>query len=181
MARRTPFAEAVPRATKARRGRAPASATPVSIRSRIPLEDDFRTRVGERLGRKLGKFARHIERISVRFDDENGPRGGVDVVCRAKAVLSSLPSQVAEERSDEPRDAFRRASDALARAVQRAIQRAGRTAPRPRTHRTTATRTAAAARAAATTPARPAAKGRAAKPTAARTTARRGTRTRRAT
>jgi len=132
MPRREPFAEALPRATKTRRGRTDADATPLAIRSRIPLEDAFRDLVRQRLGRKLGKFASHIERLTVRFDDANGPRGGVDVVCRAKAVLSGLPSQVVEERAAEAREAFRRTAEALERAVRRTIGRSGRSAPRRR-------------------------------------------------
>jgi hypothetical protein len=132
MPRREPFAEALPRATKSRRGPTEAAATPLAIRSRIPLEPAFRDLVRERLGRKLGKFATHIERVSVRFDDVNGPRGGVDTVCRAKAVLSGLPSLVVEERGADAREAFRDVAGALERAVRRAVGRAGRTAARPR-------------------------------------------------
>lgn len=140
--RRQPFApDALPRATKPRRGRTDASATPLAIRSRIPLEPEFREYVRERLGRRLGKFATQIERLSVRFDDDNGPKGGVDVVCRAKAVLSALPSQVVEERAADAREAFQRVAGRLERTVRRTLERAGRSAARPRKGRD-ATRTA---------------------------------------
>jgi hypothetical protein len=132
MSSREPLPEALPRATKTRRGRTDAGATPLAIRSRIPLEPAFRELVRERIGRKLGKFATHIERVSVRFEDQNGPRGGVDTVCRAKAVLSGLPSQVVEERGADAREAFRQAANGLERAVRRTIGRSGRAAARPR-------------------------------------------------
>jgi hypothetical protein len=132
MTRREPFADSLPRAAKTRRGRTEAATTPLAIRSRIPLEPAFRDLVRQRLGRKLGKFATHIERLSVRFDDENGPRGGVDTVCRAKAVLSGLPSLVVEQRGADAREAFREVAGALERAVRRAVGRSGRAAARPR-------------------------------------------------
>jgi len=132
MTRRESFAEALPRATKKKRGRTDVETTPLAIRSRIPLEPAFRELVRQRLGRKLAKFATHIERLSVRFDDDNGPRGGVDTVCRAKAVLSGLPSLVVEERGADAREAFRRVAGAFERAVRRTIERSGRSAARPR-------------------------------------------------
>lgn len=132
MARRKPFAEELPRASKAERGRTDTEATPLAIRSRIPLEPPFRDQVRERLGRKLGKFASQIERVSVRFDDANGPRGGVDTVCRVKAVLSGLPSIVVEERAADARDAFQRVAGVVERAVRRTLGRTGRSEGRAR-------------------------------------------------
>lgn len=131
MSRRDPFPEALPRTSRLGRGRTAAAATPLAIRSRVGLDPDFRDLVRARLGRKLGKFATHIERLSLRFDDLNGPRGGVDTVCRAKAVLDGLPSIVVEERGADAALAFQRVPQVLERAVRRAIGRAGRVAPRP--------------------------------------------------
>jgi hypothetical protein len=131
MNRREPFADALPRSTRAGRGRTAAADTPLAIRSRIGLDPAFRESVHVRLGRKLGKFATHIERITVRFDDLNGPRGGVDTVCRAKVVLDGLPTVVVEERGADAALAFQRVPQVLALAVRRVVGRAGRTAPRP--------------------------------------------------
>src|SRR5262245_45667779 len=64
----------------------------------IELNQDTRTSIRRRLDRKLKKFARSIERVSVRLKDVNGPRGGVDRVCRIKVVLRNLPSIVYEEQ-----------------------------------------------------------------------------------
>jgi hypothetical protein len=133
MSRRKSFADTLPRATKRRRGRTDVESTPLAIRSRIPLEPAFHDLVRQRLGRKLGKFARHIERLSVRFYD-NGPRG--DIVCRAKAVLSGLPSQVVEGRATDARKALQQVGVALERSVRDTIRRSGLSAARPRkTHR----------------------------------------------
>lgn len=134
MNRRQPFAGTQPHATKSRRGRTDVTTTPLAIRSRIPLDSDFRDLVRARLGRRLGKFAKRIERVSVRFEDVNGPRGGVDTVCRAKAVLEGLPSVVVEERAADVREAFRRVADGLERAVGRTLGR--RSLSEPRSKRT---------------------------------------------
>jgi putative sigma-54 modulation protein len=62
------------------------------------LRPDDRAYIRHRLGRRLGKFGRSIERVSVRTEDVNGPRGGVDRVCRIKIVLKGLPSVLFECR-----------------------------------------------------------------------------------
>jgi hypothetical protein len=135
MARRKPFAEALPRASKTRRGRTDVAATPLAIRSRIPLDPAFRELVRARLGRRLGKFAKRIERVSVRFEDANGPRGGVDTICRVKAVLSGLASVVVEERAADAREAFQRAAGAVERAVRRTLGRRNLSEPRSKRRR----------------------------------------------
>jgi hypothetical protein len=132
MARWTPFAGTIPKPEKAHAGRTGVTTTPVAIRSRIALDDAVRDDVRPRLARKVGKFALHLERLSVRFEDVNGPKGGVDVTCRVKAVLSSRPSVVVEERAADPALALRRAAEALGRALQRSLGRLGFSAPRDR-------------------------------------------------
>jgi ribosome-associated translation inhibitor RaiA len=93
----------------------------------VGVEPELRTRVHRRLGRQLGKFAPRIERLSVRFDDVNGPRGGMDIACTIKAVVSGLPSLVVTELASDPGDAFDRAGQRLERVVRRAIGRARQT------------------------------------------------------
>lgn len=72
---------------------------------------------------KLGKFAPAVERVSVRIEDVNGPRGGVDRECRVKVVLSGLPSVVVVERDASVAAAIDVALGAAERAVRRAVQR----------------------------------------------------------
>ena len=135
----------VPKAAKARAGRTDVGATPVTVRSRIPLDratsDDARLR----LARKVGELAPHLERLSVRFEDVNGPRGGIGIVCRITAVLSALPSVVVEARAADPGLALRRAADALARTLRRTLARAERATPRRRSVRADRATTMAAA------------------------------------
>jgi ribosome-associated translation inhibitor RaiA len=127
--KRSPFAATVARADRRTSGRTWAPRTPVAVRtSGVTVEADLRERIHERLGWRLGKFAPRIERISVRLEDVNGPRGGVDVACRIKAVMSSFPSVVVTEVAKTPVEAFDRAGLRLERAVRGAIGRRGRSA-----------------------------------------------------
>jgi len=72
---------------------------------------------------KLGKFASSIERVSVRLFDANGPKGGIDQVCRIKVVLSGLPSVLVERRNSALANAIDAAIRATALAVRRSVQR----------------------------------------------------------
>ncbi|HET6579447.1 MAG TPA: CBS domain-containing protein [Gemmatimonadales bacterium] len=113
---RAPFPDRLPRAFRRQAGRV-APLVPTYIRSRgVALSANDRAYVRRELGAKLGKFAAGLERISVRVDDVNGPRGGVDHLCRIKLVLSGLPSIVVEHQAAS-----------LQAAVDGAIARAERT------------------------------------------------------
>jgi ribosome-associated translation inhibitor RaiA len=98
--------------------------TPLALRTAgVELSPKLRKQIQGRLDRRLGKFAPHIERVTVRFEDQNGPRRGVDTVCRIKVVLSGLPSVIANEIASDAEVAFNRADDRVARAVKRAVAR----------------------------------------------------------
>jgi hypothetical protein len=126
------FPEQLPRSTKASRGRTGAESTPLAIRSRIPLDDATREMVRVRLGRRLARYALHVQRVTVRFEDVNGPRGGIDVACRVKIVLDGLPSIVVEKRAPQAIDAVVPAAEAVRSALRRTLQRAGHTSSRTR-------------------------------------------------
>jgi hypothetical protein len=88
------------------------------------VDPDFVERIEQRLGWRLGKFAVHIERLTVRFEDVNGPRGGRDVACKIKVVISGLPSVVVTELARSAPEAFNRADGRVERAVREALDRA---------------------------------------------------------
>lgn len=98
--------------------------TPTHIRAvDAPIGAEDRAYVRRKLGRKLGKFARAVERVSVRIKDVNGPRGGVDKLCRIKVVLSGLPSVVIEQQHASLQAAVDRALRRTEGAVRRSVQR----------------------------------------------------------
>jgi hypothetical protein len=122
--KRAPFAATVSRADRRSAGRTWAASTPLAVRtSGLAVDPELRRRIHGRLGLRLGKFAPRIERVTVRFEDVNGPRGGKDVACRIKAVISGLPSIVVAELAANPAAAFDRAGQRLGRVVRDAIGR----------------------------------------------------------
>jgi hypothetical protein len=106
-------------------GRTPAGQTPLLLRAfGVELPPELHAYVRERGARKLGKYALHIERASVRFIDVNGPRGGVDTACRIVLVVSRQASIVVEGRGTAAREAFDEAVDVVAQAARRRLGRA---------------------------------------------------------
>lgn len=121
--KRSPFGGPLPKASK-RQLHAESAAVPTHIRStegELRLED--RAYIRRKLGMRLGKFRDSIERVSVRTEDVNGPRGGVDRVCRIKVVLRGLPSVVVESRDAHLNAAVDSSLSKAERAVRRALQR----------------------------------------------------------
>jgi ribosome-associated translation inhibitor RaiA len=89
----------------------------------VQLNQDDRAYIRQRLGLKLGKYADSIERVTVRVKDVNGPRGGIDQVCRIKIVLAGLPSVLFESRAVSVEAAINDALTGVERAVRRSVQR----------------------------------------------------------
>ena len=125
------FAPAIPRPDKRTAGTTDLPDTPMSIRGNIELGDQAKRRLRAQLGRALSPMATRIERVSVRFDDVNGPRGGVATRCRAKVVLSGKDSVVVEERGRNPTHAVALVTPVLRRTLKRTIERRGGKAPAP--------------------------------------------------
>ena len=115
----------VPRADKRKSGRKKdVRLVPAHIRVfGVVLSEDQRAFIRQRLSRKLEKFSGSIERVSVRVKDVNGPRGGIDKVCRIKVVLSNLPSMVFEAQDATLDVAVGSALAGTERAVRRTLNR----------------------------------------------------------
>jgi hypothetical protein len=122
--KRAPLADRVPRPAKTTAGRTFPPVTPANIRvDGVRLDEEDRAYIRRRLGEKLGKYADSIERVTVRVSDVNGPRGGVDLLCRIKVVLSGLPSVVVEHQAALLKPALTRTLAGAERAVRRTLQR----------------------------------------------------------
>jgi len=79
----------------------------------------FQELIAERLGATLRGLEGRIERVVVRFEDLNGPKGGPDTSCRIHLALIGLPALVVEARGDGEAHAFRLAVPRLAAALDR--------------------------------------------------------------
>ena len=98
--------------------------TPTTLRvDGVRLDDDDRADMRRRTRTLFGRYGAVVERVTVRIGDVNGPRGGVDIECRIKVVLSGFPSVVAERRTAKLETAFRGALSAAGRSVSQALRR----------------------------------------------------------
>jgi len=110
----------IPKALKRDSGRRNVSLVPAHIRVLgTYLSKEERKDIRKELGRKLGKFGRAIERVT----DVNGPRKGIDQVCRIKVFLSDLPSVVVETQDAVLGRAISRALTGTEHAVRRSVRR----------------------------------------------------------
>lgn len=109
---------------------------PIATRSRTSIPLETRRYITERLRRVLAPLSGRIERASVRLEDVNGPRGGVDQHCRIKVVISGRDSVIVEARATDSRKAFQNAATRLGRTVRGRVKgkasRGGKAAATPR-------------------------------------------------
>jgi ribosome hibernation promoting factor len=98
----------------------------------VELTREDRAYIKHRIDTRVGKFESSVEQVSFRIADVNGPRGGVDKVCRAKVVVGGLPSVVVERRDRSARAAVDGTLDATERAVRKILRRRRTGTRRPR-------------------------------------------------
>jgi len=125
----------IPSIPKQARGRTAIEATPITTRSRVPIAAATRRRIEERLRRALAPFGTRIERVSIRFEDTDGPRHGVGLRCAIKVVFDRSDSIIIEERATTLLESVRKAIPRVSRSVRRRADQSGRRTPRP-THTT---------------------------------------------
>jgi putative sigma-54 modulation protein len=87
------------------------------------LSDPLRAYTERRLRFAVGRFAPRIEQLTVRVEDVNGPRGGVDKECAIIARLVPRGRLRVEERDLDLYLAVGRATDRLGRSVAREVRR----------------------------------------------------------
>jgi hypothetical protein len=104
---------------------------PIAIRSDKELADTFEDRVRSQLSRRIRPTS-SVQRATVRFEDVNGPKGGVDTVCRIKLVLTGRPSVLVEKRATSEPLAFAEAVQSVGTSLTRDNERHKLRAPRSR-------------------------------------------------
>ena len=119
--RRDAFPTAIPKARKRGIGRSTTRKTPLHLRSRhVDVDDALRDYMRARVGFKLGKFALHVTRVTVRVEDDAGPKGAPVYRCRFTVVMPGTHEVVVAATESTVRAAF----DASVAEVERAVRRA---------------------------------------------------------
>lgn len=96
----------------------------IDIRGRwSAVTEAMRVHAQRRLHFSLGRFATRIRRATVRVGDANGPRGGVDKVCRIHLDVAGLEEVVIEDVDRDFYAAVDRAAERAARTVGRQLSR----------------------------------------------------------
>ena len=80
--------------------------------------------VERRLRFALSRFGSKVRRISVVLTDENGPRGGVDKVCRIVVQVHRSRDVIVTDQDVDVHACIARATERVGRAVARSIERA---------------------------------------------------------
>jgi ribosome-associated translation inhibitor RaiA len=123
--RRAPLGTRAGARSRAERGNTGAEETPLTIRARdVELSDAARDYIQSRAGFRLSRFARPIERVSVRFDRVRSVEGSAPSIrCRIKVVVSRMQSVLAEGTAKTAEVAFGDALDASSRWVNHVRER----------------------------------------------------------
>jgi hypothetical protein len=115
--------------SRARAGPTPGgTTTEVSMRlvikpRGVELTDELRAFTARRIHFALSRAADVVRRVDVTLADVNGPRGGVDKVCRIRLAGRELPEIIVEERDASLEVAVAVAAGRMSRAVLRALDR----------------------------------------------------------
>jgi putative sigma-54 modulation protein len=100
---------------------------------RIALSRELRAHIERRLYFSLERFTLRMTRIDVLIEDLNGPRGGLDKLCRIKIRLRPTGTVIAEYVHSNLYTAVACAAGSAAEAAARAVQRLRDRRPEPRT------------------------------------------------
>lgn len=99
----------------------------------LELTDGLREHVERRLSFALDRADYHIDRVSVRLSDENGPRGGEDKRCQVRVHLAGAAPVLVEDTEPDLVLAIDRAADRTGHTLARQLGR--QRAYRRETHR----------------------------------------------
>lgn len=80
----------------------------------IELTSRARLAIKSRVEVVLHRLVQYVNRVSVNFDDVNGPKGGIDKQCKVKLSLNTMSPVVVVAQEDNPQTAF---TIAFARAL----------------------------------------------------------------
>ena len=103
--------------------------TQLTVYAKGTVGAGFQELIATRLEASLRSVESRLERVVVRFEDLNGPKGGSDTACRIHLTLIGQPVLVVEARGEGEAHAFRLAAPRLEAAL---VRRRGRDRGRSR-------------------------------------------------
>ena len=122
--RRSPFPPASGVLKEDQEGRSRTTKTPLRIKVfGLDLKAATKNYLREHAGLKLGKFALHIQSLTVRLKDESGPHGEPLVACSIMIALEDGGMVVVERSAQDSGAAFNSALDVAERSVRSVIRR----------------------------------------------------------
>jgi ribosome-associated translation inhibitor RaiA len=96
----------------------------LTIRSRnLDLTTELRDHATRRMYFALSRWSPVLRRVDVTLADINGPKGGIDKVCRIRVRAPRIGELVVEERDADVTVAVDLAANRMARTVARALER----------------------------------------------------------
>lgn len=87
------------------------------------LTDGLKDLLERRLRFALSRFDPRVRRATVVMEDVNGPRGGIDQLCRITVKLNGASDVVISDQDTKAAKAICRAAERAGRSVSRAIER----------------------------------------------------------
>ncbi len=84
---------------------------------------DLEVSVIGRLSKMLARFSNRITSVNVTLTDENGPRGGIDKLCRVNVVMPRFGQVSASATHDNPWAAVAQAAARVRRIVLTELKR----------------------------------------------------------
>lgn len=76
-----------------------------------------------RLEAALGQHESHVEKVTLRLQDLNGPKGGVDQQCHLIIKLHKQPEVIIDERGEDAYSVISLAADRAKNVVARALEK----------------------------------------------------------
>lgn len=97
--------------------------TPLHVVSRRTVGSGFLQLMEQRFATAFRGLSSQVDRVTVRFEDLNGPKGGVHMACRIQLLLNGHAPLVVEARAEDHARAFRAALPRLIAALDRKLSR----------------------------------------------------------
>ena len=102
----------------------------LDIRSRnVAVTSELRQHIDRRVGQALNRFEQHVGSVQVALTDVNGPKGGLDKVCRLTVVVAGCDQIAVTEYGSNLFRIVDRVADRVKQRVSSVIEKVRRFDP----------------------------------------------------